>query len=273
MKPLRNFKNYFLRGLAALLPTILTVWLFVQLYLFLHTHVSSHINRGVVRALVYSSSYYPHISHEEVVAYAKSANPGLIGQEIQIINEAASDSDMIRQARIAKAGKFWVRGKGQIAGFLIAFVAVIFVGAFLASFLGRAMWKMFERAVTGLPIIKRIYPNIKQVTDFFFARKQMSFSKVVAVEYPRKGCWSIAMVTGAGLKKITEGSKKEYLTVFVPTSPTPFTGYVIVLPKKETVELGMTIEEALRFTISGGVIMPEEFKNYEAQKQESLPDN
>ncbi len=269
MKPLRNFKNYFLRGLAALLPTILTIWLFVQFYLFIQAHVSSYINRGMVRTMVYASSYYPHVTHEEVVSYARRKNPELMGVDPNVISKIASDDAMIQRARIDKAEKFWVYGHGQIAGFLIAFVAVIFVGAFLASFLGKAMWKMFEKAIAGVPVIKKIYPNIKQVTDFFFARKQMSFSKVVAVEYPRRGCWSVAMVTGAGLKRVSQGSKKEYLTVFVPTSPTPFTGYVIILPKEDTIELGMTMEEALRFTISGGVIVPEAFDNYKAHKQEN----
>ncbi len=72
------------------------------------------------------------------------------------------------------------------------------------------------------------------------------------------------MVTGSGLKKIVESTSKEFLTVFVPTSPTPFTGYVIMTPKDETIELNMTIEEALRFTISGGVITPAEHEAFQA---------
>jgi uncharacterized membrane protein len=122
---------------------------------------------------------------------------------------------------------------------------------------------MFEKALMNIPVVKKIYPYIKQITDFMFKRKALSFNKVVAIQYPRKGVWSVAMVTGTGLKKVVGSAEKEFLTVFVPTSPTPFTGYVIMTPKEETMELDMTIEEALRFTISGGVITPAEQKAFE----------
>jgi len=110
------------------------------------------------------------------------------------------------------------------------------------------------------PGLRGIYPYIKQVTDFFLTQaeqKKLSFSKVVAVEYPRKGIWSIGLITGTGLKKITEEVKKELLTVLIPTSPTPFTGFVIMVPKKQTIEMDITIEEVFRFLVSGGVITPD----------------
>ena len=112
------------------------------------------------------------------------------------------------------------------------------------------------------PFLRQIYPYIKQITDFMLTRKKLSFNKVVAIQYPRKGVWSVAMVTGTGLRKVVGSGEKEFLTVFVPTSPTPFTGYVIMTPKDETMELDMTIEEALRFTISGGVITPAEHEAF-----------
>ena len=82
------------------------------------------------------------------------------------------------------------------------------------------------------------------------------FSRVVGVEYPRKGIWSMGLVTGSGIKKIIAKVEKEFLTILIPTSPTPFTGFVIMVPKEDTVDLDMTIEEALRFAVSGGVITP-----------------
>jgi uncharacterized membrane protein len=82
------------------------------------------------------------------------------------------------------------------------------------------------------------------------------FSRVVAVEYPRKGIWSLGFVTGSGFEKVASVVRREFLTVFVATSPTPFTGFVITVPKKLTIDLDMTIEEAFRFIVSGGVIAP-----------------
>jgi uncharacterized membrane protein len=87
--------------------------------------------------------------------------------------------------------------------------------------------------------------------------KKKMFSRVVAVEYPRKGIWSIGLVTGSGIKRVVDNAKREFLTVLIPTSPTPFTGFVIMVPKKQTIELDMTIEEAFRFAVSAGVIAPD----------------
>ena len=108
------------------------------------------------------------------------------------------------------------------------------------------------------PFLRQVYPYVKQVTDFLLTQKEQKnvFSRVVAVEYPRKGIWSMGMVTGSGLKKVVDSVEKEFLTILIPTSPTPFTGFVIMVPKEQTIELDMTIEEALRFAISAGVIAP-----------------
>ena len=145
-------------------------------------------------------------------------------------------------------------------------VGVVFIGAFLASVMGRTIWRFVENALANIPLFRSVYPHIKQVTDFLLTKKELAFSKVVAMEYPRKGTWSIGLVTGTGIKRVTAAVKNDFLTVFVPTSPTPFTGYVILVPKDETIELDYTIEEALRFVISGGVITPAEQLAFEAEK-------
>jgi uncharacterized membrane protein len=217
--------------MAALLPTILTIWIFVQCYLFIQDNVSGHINKGLVWIIMKFGEVFPAIA---------GGNPKEFHEQ------------------------FWVYGPGRITGFVLAIVGVCFIGAFLASFAGKTIWHIAEKAFARIPLIKKVYPNIKQITDFVLAKKEMSFNKVVAVQYPRKGVWSIALVTGTGLKKITDAMNQEFLTVFVPTSPTPFTGYVIVTPKAETIELDMTVEEALRFTVSAGVISPAEREEFDA---------
>ena len=98
--------------------------------------------------------------------------------------------------------------------------------------------------------------------DFLLTEEKLSFSRVVGVEYPRKGIWSLGFVTGTGLKKLTNNLKQEYLTILIPTSPTPFTGFVIMVPKEDTIEVDMTIEETLRFVVSGGVITPSNRKEF-----------
>jgi len=211
-----HFKSYFLRGLAVLLPTIVTIWIFVWGYNFIQGNISIHIKRGLVRLIIYAG-----------------------GSTIEL-------------------SKFWIDSALSIAGFLIALFAVFIIGAILASVVGKTIWRMIEKFIMNTPFLRHVYPYVKQITDFFFAqqRQKKMFSRVVAVEYPRKGIWSMGMVTGSGLKKVADNVEKEFLTILIPTSPTPFTGFVIMVPKEQTIDLDITIEEALRFTVSGGVIAP-----------------
>ncbi len=227
MQALKNFRHYFFRGLAALLPTIVTIWIFVQCYVFIQDKVSVYINRGLVQLILAATSQYE--------------KDFLVG--------------------------FWVNGPGKIAGFFLAIIGVCFIGAFLASVVGRTLWHFFERALVRIPLIKHVYPYIKQVTDFLLTKKELSFTRVVAVEYPRKGIWSIGLVTGQGLKKISVVQGKEFLTVFIPSSPTPFTGYVTMIEKDQVLEMDMAVDEAIRFIISGGVITPSEQRAFEQARE------
>jgi len=271
MQALHNFKTYFFRGLAALLPTILTVWIFIQLYLFIQHNISTHINQAVAKVMVYSTTHYPYLTTDELTSYVIINYPSATDNQ-QALEEKLNDASLVRRARIEKATRFWVYGKGQIAGFIIAFLAVVFIGAFLASVIGKAVWRMFEHILMKTPLLREVYPSIKQVTDFLFAGKKRAFSKVVALEYPRKGVWTIGMVTGNGIKILApEGT--ELLTIFVPTSPSPVNGFVLVLPKSEVIELDVSIEEALRFIISSGVISPSVFQSYLQEKKTVLLKN
>ncbi|MBW7991671.1 MAG: DUF502 domain-containing protein [Planctomycetes bacterium] len=233
-----RLKSYFFRGLAVLLPTILTIGIFVFGYTFIQDNISIHINRGLVRLHMFST--------------------GL------------DKDDTIYEKTEQTWTKYWVDGWGSIAGFLIALIAVCIIGALFASVVGRTLWRMVEKFIMNTPVLSKVYPYVKQITDFLFAQEEQDkipFSRVVAVEYPRKGIWSLGLVTGSGLTKVVENVRKEFLTVFIPTSPTPFTGFVIMVPKKQTMDMDMTIEEAFRFTVSGGVITPGQMQNMAALPQ------
>lgn len=217
----KKFKSYFFRGLAVLLPTILTIGIFVWGYTFIQKYISIHINRG------------------------------LVWLTMLLRNETG-------QAYLDEWNQFWINGAGSIAGFVIALVAVCVVGALFASVIGKTLWRMIEKFITRAPFLGKVYPYIKQITDFLFKdeKQKKMFSRVVAVEYPHPGVWVIGMVTGKGIKKIADSVKEEMITILIPTSPTPFTGYVVIIPKKRTIELDISIEQALRFIVSGGVINP-----------------
>ena len=211
-----RFKSYFLRGLAVLLPTIVTIWIFVWGYRFINDTISVHIKGGLEQLIVLAGG-----SKEEL-------------------------------------GKFWIDGGLSIAGFLIALIGVCILGAILASVVGKTLWRMVEKFIMNTPFLRQVYPYVKQITDFLLTQEEQKkmFSRVVAVEYPREGIWSMGMVTGSGLKKVADNMQKEILTILIPTSPTPFTGFVIMVPKEQTIDLDMTVEEALRFAVSAGVIAP-----------------
>jgi uncharacterized membrane protein len=273
MQAFKNFRTYFFRGLAALLPTILTIWIFAQGYMFVKDNINEHVNRGVVWALTSSFDWYPQVSTEELEEYAIEHSPQKLNPtELQ---NKIREEDFVDSVQKSLADKYWVDGRGQITGFIIVLVGVCFLGAFLASVAGRTIWHTMEKMFMNAPFIKQVYPHIKQVTDFMLTKKQLAFSKVVAIQYPRKGVWSLGLVTGTGLKKVVGKIDKDFLTVFVPSSPTPFTGYVIMTPKDETIEVEMTVEEALRFTISGGVITPSEHEAFQALsgKEENKEDD
>jgi uncharacterized membrane protein len=263
MQAFKNFRSYFFRGMAALLPTILTIWIFVQCYVFIQDKVSVHINRGVAHVLVAALDWYPAVSQEEVRAYIAKEKG-----DVANVDQLLTDKDVIHDVRVEVAENFWVDGPGRITGFFVAIIGVCFIGAFLASVAGRTIWHYMEKNLMRIPLVRQVYPYIKQVTDFFLAKKSLEFSKVVAFEYPRKDTWSVGLVTGTGLKKVSRLRATDFFTVFVPTSPTPFTGYVIMVPRTDTIELEMSIEEALRFIISGGVITPAEHQAFEASRKE-----
>ena len=272
-----DFRRFFLRGLGALVPTLLTFAILVWAYRLVNDNVGLHITEGLRHLCSW-------ISAEPAPGFVDAVNDPLrYGTPINEWNERGErltieskvidnynllHEQMLRQnessvdARLEKAKNtaLWqiafAKYKLHILGFLIAIILVYFVGFFLASFIGRASWRALEGLLYKVPLIRAIYPHVKQVTDFLLSERTVEFSGVVAIQYPRKGVWALALSTGGPLKRIQEAAPEELATVFVPSSPTPFTGYVVQVPRREVIELNITIDEALRFTISGGVIKP-----------------
>ena len=218
-----DFRRFFLRGLAAVLPTVLTLMVIIYVFKFVQKYIGQYINFGLLaiwwRFWGQEAHLPPHLATYEALA-------------------------------------LWWHGWFWWVGFLLAIVGVYIFGRFVASFLGRGFWRFVERALLRAPLVRAIYPSVKQVTDFLFSQQKIEFSRVVAVEYPRKGVWSLGLVTSAGMRKLQHAMGGNLLTVFVPSSPMPVTGYTITIRRDEVIDLPMSIDDALRFTVSGGVIMP-----------------
>ena len=107
-----------------------------------------------------------------------------------------------------------------------------------------------------LPGFKQVDPHIKQLVETVFGERRMAFRRVVMIEFPRPGSWALAFVTGDGLPGVGAAVGESVVTVFVPTTPTPFTGFTLTLRSREIVDLAMSVDEAMRFMITGGVLVP-----------------
>ncbi|MCA9134106.1 MAG: DUF502 domain-containing protein [Planctomycetales bacterium] len=139
---------------------------------------------------------------------------------------------------------------------LILLSVLFFVGRFLAAGVGRFFVTGFERVINQLPIVRNLYSSVKQVTDFVLSEREIEFTRVVAVEYPRVGIWSLGFVTSDSLPPLRAALNEEMSSVFIPTSPMPMTGFTINVRKRETVELELTIDQAIQFIVSCGVVCP-----------------
>jgi uncharacterized membrane protein len=140
---------------------------------------------------------------------------------------------------------------------LLGLAAVVLLGFLARNFFGRKLVALLEWFVTRVPIVKAIYPHAKQVVDFFFDdKKPIEFDTVAIIEYPRRGLWAIVFVTGAGLRSVQEHTGQRMVTVYVPSSPMPMTGYTMVVSTDQVIQLDISVEEAMKFVVSGGVLAP-----------------
>ncbi len=142
-------------------------------------------------------------------------------------------------------------------GLLIAVAVLIFIGMFAAGFLGRFFLKLGEWIVYKLPLVSSVYSVLKQVFETFFSSKTQAFSKVVMLEYPRKGIWILGFVSSELQGELKAKTPKHMLNVFIPTTPNPTSGFLVFVPKEDCIELDMTVEQGLKFVISGGLVEPD----------------
>jgi uncharacterized membrane protein len=223
-------RTFFIRGLQTLLPTLITVSLLIWAWNFLWEQLGRHLI-WMLQNLQYQ----------------------LGGPD----------------AQWTKIRRFWMhldpytsewhwRWWSQLIGVSLAVLLVYIVGLLVGNLIGRTFWRLAEALAMKIPVVRAIYPAVKQVTDFLLQdrRSQLSANRVVACRPHASGIWSIALVTGQGLPPLSAATGEDLITVFVPSSPTAFSGYVMLVPRAEVVELPMTVEEAMRLLISGGVLTP-----------------
>jgi uncharacterized membrane protein len=141
-------------------------------------------------------------------------------------------------------------------GIALLITAVTLIGFLTANFLGRILIGWGERLVERMPIVRSIYGALKQIFETVLSDKTKSFQEVVLLEYPRREMWTLGFVIGKTYGEVQDRTSEEMLNVYIPTTPNPTSGYLVFLARKELTTLNMTVEDALKMVISGGIVTP-----------------
>jgi uncharacterized membrane protein len=141
-------------------------------------------------------------------------------------------------------------------GLLVMAVFLTMVGFLTANFLGRQLVRAGERLVDRMPVVRGIYGALKQIFETVLAKSSTSFRQCVLVEWPRKGAWTVAFVTGQAQGEILRRAEQDLVAIYVPTTPNPTSGYLMYLPRTDVIFLDMSVEDGLKLVISGGLVIP-----------------
>jgi uncharacterized membrane protein len=148
---------------------------------------------------------------------------------------------------------FHIPGFGVIVTLLVIFLT----GLIVTNFLGKKLVLYWDAMIGRIPLVRTIYMSVKQVLETLFTPGGQSFRKVLLVEYPRKGMWTLAFQTGDSMKEVDKSlDHGPMVNLFVPTTPNPTSGFLLIVPRKDVIEMDMSVEQALKFVISLGVVQP-----------------
>ena len=158
-------------------------------------------------------------------------------------------------------------------GILLTLVVVLLTGFLAANFIGKGLVTFWERQLNRIPLVRSIYSASKNFAEVLFTDTGEAFKKVLLIEYPRKGVYSLCFQTSAELAEIQARTDDDVICVFVPTTPNPTSGFIIVVPKKDVIELDMEVDEAVKLIMSLGVVVPTWSKQQTAELPLKLPED
>lgn len=268
------FRAAVLRGLGIVLPPLITIVIFLWIGSTVELYVLRPVNAGARNLLVQAIADIRQPEDFPTELRSKinpSSDDGTVYQRLDsgkyvpkhVYDEVAAhavDGHVPAHCHDVYAQYVeltYLRPYLVIPFTLCLFILALYLlGKFLAAGIGRMLLNFFEGAIVRIPLVRNVYSAVKQVSDFLLTERDMPNSRVVAIEYPRKGIWQMAMVTGEGMEDIEEAAHEPVLSVFVPCSPMPMTGFTVAVKKSEIMELDLTMDQAIQFIVSCGVVIP-----------------
>lgn len=275
-----TFRRAILHGLGIVMPPLLTILLFVWAWNTTENYVLSPLESGIRNVLVWKIQ---EIEDSKPIGKDFVADPtgkkflpryvvGYVDQNLHRLGPY----EPVPQTAIAYWHRYvqlvYLPRTVVVPFFLLMFLILLyFLGRMFANGIGRFFVRAMDRFIGRVPVVSNVYSSVKQVTDFVFSERDIEFNRVVAVEYPRKGIWSIGFVTGQSMADISAAANEPVLSVLMPTSPMPVTGFTITVRKSEAVDLDLTIDQAIQFIVSCGVVVPAKQQQVVNRLQLNLP--
>ncbi len=272
-----------LRGLGVVLPPLLTIVVLIWAWNAIESYVLRPVETGIRHTIVWSIGK----TYSKVPDGATASSVGgrvmdgflyngveyvpdptgrrfLPATVVRMVDENATYFGM-SATQPATASAYWHRYVELeymprylvVPVFLILFLtALYFLGRLFTNGIGRWFVMTFDAAILSIPIVNKVYGSVKQITDFAFEDREIEFNRVVAIQYPREGIWSVGFVTGSSMREISEAAGEPMLSVLMPTSPMPMTGFTVTIRRSEAIDLDLTVDEAIQFVVSCGVVVP-----------------
>jgi uncharacterized membrane protein len=189
-----------------------------------------------------------------ITAWVLSLIAGIADQSLRLLPESVHPHSIMG---------FDIPGTGIVLTLLI----ILTTGLLAANFIGQRLVSWWEQLLALIPVVNSIYNSVKQVSDTLFSSSGNAFRKALLVQYPRPGSWTIAFLTGTPGGDVVNHLSGDYVSIYVPTTPNPTSGFFLMVPRSEVIELEMDVDEALKYIISMGVVAPP------ARTRHNLPNN
>ncbi len=279
-----GFRRAVLRGLGVVLPPLLTIvlliwaWNLIESYVLRPTELL--IRRGIV--LYIENRDDGTFTADNIPVQDDDHSDGFTYEGTRYVPDPATGRQFIPGYVVKKVDEnlsyfgpnairptsghaywhryvqlVWMPRSIVVPVFLIVFLtALYFLGRLFTFGMGRWFVRQFDAAILRIPVVNKVYGGVKQVTDFAFSEREIEFNRVVAIQYPREGIWSLGFVTGNSMREIAEISGEPMLSVLMPTSPMPMTGFTVTVRRSEAIDLDLTVDEAIQFVVSCGVVVP-----------------